>query len=84
MTDKPFFPGDDKPSPVPAGGLPLPGDQVVRDRVTKEPHSEAEESAPQTTPKVPLGEGESLLIVRDLRKYFPVKRGVLARVVAQV
>ncbi|HEX7707895.1 MAG TPA: dipeptide ABC transporter ATP-binding protein [Thermoanaerobaculia bacterium] len=28
--------------------------------------------------------GEPLLVVRDLRKYFPVKRGVLARVVAQV
>ncbi|MDP9194639.1 MAG: dipeptide ABC transporter ATP-binding protein [Acidobacteriota bacterium] len=27
---------------------------------------------------------EPLLVVRDLRKYFPVKRGVLARVVAQV
>jgi oligopeptide transport system ATP-binding protein len=84
MPDKPFFPGDDKPSPVPAGGLPLPGDQVVRDRVTKEPHNRAEESAPQVTPKVPMGAGEALLVVRDLQKYFPVKRGVLARVVAHV
>src|SRR3977135_1147812 len=33
---------------------------------------------------VPMGSGESLLVVRDLTKYFPVKRGVLARVVAQV
>src|SRR6202140_339112 len=33
---------------------------------------------------VPLGVGEPLLVVRDLRKYFPVKRGVLARVVAEV
>jgi oligopeptide/dipeptide ABC transporter ATP-binding protein len=28
--------------------------------------------------------GQPLLVVRDLTKYFPVKRGVLARVVAQV
>jgi len=33
---------------------------------------------------VPMGKGEPLLVVRDLRKYFPVKRGVLARVVANV
>jgi oligopeptide transport system ATP-binding protein len=39
---------------------------------------------PQLTPKLPLGAGDSLLVVRDLRKYFPVKRGVLSRVVAQV
>jgi oligopeptide transport system ATP-binding protein len=31
-----------------------------------------------------MGSGEPLLLVRDLKKYFPVKRGVLARVVAQV
>src|SRR4051812_31248392 len=43
-----------------------------------------EHSAPQQTPKLPLGHGEPLLVVRDLRKYFPVKRGVLARVVANV
>src|SRR5437870_5256126 len=43
-----------------------------------------EQSAPQTTPKVPVGAGETLLLVRDLKKYFPVKRGVLARVVANV
>jgi len=29
-------------------------------------------------------DGQPLLVVRDLRKYFPVKRGVLSRVVAQV
>ncbi len=33
---------------------------------------------------MPVGRGEQLLVVRDLTKYFPVKRGVLARVVAQV
>ena len=33
---------------------------------------------------VPMGKGQPLLVVRDLRKYFPVKRGVLARVVANV
>src|SRR5437870_13644628 len=43
-----------------------------------------EQLAPQVTPVVPAGTGESLLVVRDLRKYFPVKRGVLARIVAEV
>jgi oligopeptide transport system ATP-binding protein len=38
----------------------------------------------QKTPVLPAGIGEPLLVVRDLKKYFPVKRGVLARVVAQV
>jgi oligopeptide/dipeptide ABC transporter ATP-binding protein len=38
----------------------------------------------QETPVLPAGIGEPLLVVRDLKKYFPVKRGVLARVVAQV
>jgi len=42
------------------------------------------DSGPQETPKVPLGLGEPLLVVRDLQKYFPVRRGVLSRVVAQV
>src|SRR5450759_3171398 len=37
-----------------------------------------------TGPTVPMGKGEPLLVIRDLRKYFPVKRGVLARVVANV
>ena len=43
-----------------------------------------EQPSPQTTPVVPAGAGESLLVVRDLKKYFPVKRGVLARTVAEV
>jgi oligopeptide transport system ATP-binding protein len=38
----------------------------------------------QPPPVLPLGIGEPLLVVRDLTKYFPVKRGVLAHVVAQV
>jgi oligopeptide transport system ATP-binding protein len=38
----------------------------------------------EATPKLPLGIDEPLLVVRDLTKYFPVKRGVLSRVVAQV
>ncbi len=38
----------------------------------------------QPSPVLPLGIGEPLLVVRDLTKYFPVKRGVLAHVVAQV
>jgi oligopeptide transport system ATP-binding protein len=40
--------------------------------------------SPQTTPIVPAGIGDQLLIVRDLKKYFPVHRGVLARTVANV
>ena len=43
-----------------------------------------EQSAPAITPVVPAGAGETLLLVRDLKKYFPVKRGVLARTVAEV
>jgi oligopeptide transport system ATP-binding protein len=35
-------------------------------------------------PLLPADNGEPLLAVRDLRKYFPVKRGVLGRTVAQV
>jgi oligopeptide transport system ATP-binding protein len=84
--DKPFIPGDDKPAPAITGGMPLPADQTARqiDRDAKPTHNKSEESAPQQTPKVPIGAGETLLVVRDLRKYFPVKRGVLARVVANV
>jgi oligopeptide transport system ATP-binding protein len=41
-------------------------------------------SAPQETPKVARGAGEALLEVRDLRKHFPVKRGVLSRTVGHV
>ncbi len=86
MPDKPFLPGDDKVAPAITGGLATPADQTARERmpVVKEPHDPNERSAPQQTPVVPLGKGEPLLIVRDLTKYFPVKRGVLARVVAQV
>ena len=86
MPDKPFIPGDDKVAPAITGGMPTPADQTAREReiVTKEPHDRDELSAPQSTPQVPMGAGEPLLIVRDLTKYFPVKRGVLARVVAQV
>jgi oligopeptide transport system ATP-binding protein len=86
MPDKPFVPGDDKVAPAITGGLPTPADQTARQAtiVEKPPHARGERSAPQETPKVPLGAGEPLLIVRDLRKYFPVKRGVLARVVAEV
>jgi peptide/nickel transport system ATP-binding protein len=45
---------------------------------------ETASSQSQETPKLPLGAGDPLLVVRDLKKYFPVKRGVLARVVANV
>jgi oligopeptide transport system ATP-binding protein len=86
MPDQPFIPGDDKVAPAITGGLPTPADQTARhrDRDAKPVHDPRETSAPQQTPKVPLGTGEPLLVVRDLQKYFPVKRGVLARVVAQV
>src|SRR5947209_4069529 len=84
MTDNPFVPGDDKVSPAISGGLQLPADQTARERsgVTKSPHDTDETSGSQQTPVVPLGIGEPLLVVRDLKKYFPVKRGVLARVLA--
>src|SRR5437870_4021958 len=39
---------------------------------------------PQQPPILPEDAAEPLLVVRDLKKYFPVRRGVLARVVAQV
>jgi oligopeptide transport system ATP-binding protein len=86
MPDKPFIPGDDKVAPAITGGLQTPADQTARqiDRDAKPTHDPREKSAPQTTPKLPMGEGEPLLVVRDLQKYFPVKRGVLARVVANV
>jgi len=41
-------------------------------------------AASQETPLLPLGLGEPLLIVEDLKKYFPVRRGVFSRTVAQV
>ena len=41
-------------------------------------------AADAETAHVAMGKGDPLLVVRDLRKYFPVKRGVLARVVANV
>jgi oligopeptide/dipeptide ABC transporter ATP-binding protein len=70
MPDKPF--------------IPTPVDQEVSIKPMPPTERLEDQSAPQQTPKVPSGAGETLLLVRDLRKYFPVKRGVLARVVAQV
>ena len=86
MSDKPFFPGDDKIAPATTGGLPTAADQTARqiDRDAKPTHDRNEQSAPQRTPVLPAGVGEQLLVVRDLRKYFPVKRGVLGRTVANV
>ena len=72
MPDKPF---------IPLAADAAPQDQAV---VTETPHNPGEESQSQQTPRIPMGEGESLLVVSDLKKYFPVKRGVLARVVANV
>ena len=71
MPDKPFFPPPDE-------------SEQQRDVVVKEAHNLEERSRPQETPKVPTGAGKPLLIVGDLKKYFPVKRGVLARIVANV
>jgi oligopeptide transport system ATP-binding protein len=86
MSDKPFIPGDDKVAPAITGGLQTTADQTARqiDRDARPTHNPREQSAPQTTPKLPMGTGEPMLVVRDLQKYFPVKRGVLARVVANV
>jgi oligopeptide transport system ATP-binding protein len=86
MPDKPFIPGDDKVAPPITGGLPTTADQTARHReaLVKEQHRDSRSAEPQETPKVPMGKGETLLLVRDLKKYFPVKRGVLARTVAHV
>jgi oligopeptide/dipeptide ABC transporter ATP-binding protein len=86
MPDNPLIPGDDKVAPAITGGMVTPADQSVRDRypVEKEPHDPGERSQSQPIPEIPMGAGEALLVVRDLKKYFPVKRGVLARVVANV
>jgi oligopeptide transport system ATP-binding protein len=86
MSDSPFIPGDTTPSPAVTGGMPAPGAPrtMAPAVVRKQPHGGDEHSESQQTPVVPMGKGPSLLVVRDLRKYFPVKRGVLARVVAQV
>jgi len=86
MSDNPFFPGDDKVAPAITGGLQTPADQTAREGSvgTKAPHDPAETSGSQETPKIPEGAGETILLVRDLKKYFPVKRGVLGRTVANV
>ncbi len=86
MPDTPFFPGDDGVESAITGGLTTTADQTAREReiVTRAPHDRDEQAHSQQTPVVPMGKGEALLIVRDLRKYFPVKRGLLARTVANV
>jgi len=68
VDSKPFV-----PTPADPASAPPPVPATPKDK-----------SAPQETPVVPEGKGERLLLVRDLKKYFPVKRGVLARVVAEV
>ncbi|MEO8035585.1 MAG: dipeptide ABC transporter ATP-binding protein [Acidobacteriota bacterium] len=67
-------------------GLPVRVDQsaTADTGVAQSPHDRSEKSGSHEIPRVPTGDGPSLLLVRDLKKYFPVKRGVLARVVAQV
>jgi len=42
------------------------------------------QAGPQETPKLPKGARDSLLEIRDLKKYFPVRRGLLARTVGFV
>ncbi len=73
--DRPFF--GDGSAPARAGSA---GDMPAGPK----PHDPRERSQSQTAPVLPAGNHEQLLIVRDLTKYFPVKRGVLARTVAQV
>jgi oligopeptide transport system ATP-binding protein len=51
---------------------------------TKAPPGGGEQSSALPPTAIPIGEGKPLLLVRDLRKYFPVRRGILARVVADV
>jgi oligopeptide transport system ATP-binding protein len=82
----PFIPGDDGVAPAITGGLTTPADQSVRQRepLVRGPHDARERAGSQQTPVVPMGAGEALLVVRDLKKYFPVKRGFLGRVVANV
>ncbi|MGA7613721.1 MAG: dipeptide ABC transporter ATP-binding protein [Thermoanaerobaculia bacterium] len=41
-------------------------------------------SNPEPTPVIPRGDGETLLELAGLAKYFPVKRGLLASTVAEV
>ena len=92
---KPFIGGSGTDAPVnigSAGEMPVGSGGVAAqesprpqpDPRDREAHDRNERSAPQHVPTIPLGDGEPLLIVRDLRKYFPVKRGVLGRVVANV
>ena len=38
----------------------------------------------QAIPHLPAGQGENLLVIRDLKKYFPVRRGLLSRTVGEV
>jgi len=95
MTDKPFIGGGVTPlQQGSAGDLPLiPPEREIgsdderlppRQSSLPEPHDRSEQSSSQVTPRIPLGRGEPLLIVEDLKKYFPVKRGFLARTVANV
>jgi oligopeptide transport system ATP-binding protein len=64
------------------GQVPLPSREVAPPN--RPSHNDDERSAPQQTPKLPMGAGTPLLVVEGLQKYFPVKRGVLSRVVANV
>jgi oligopeptide transport system ATP-binding protein len=80
MTDKPFVPLPDDQNGG-AGSQPATAPEAPAESLR---HVDGEAARSQQTPKVPMGAGEALLVVRDLKKYFPVKRGVLGRVVAQV
>ncbi len=69
---------------APGGAILNPQSSILNPSHGDAVHDPNEVSEPQVTPKIPMGEGEPLLVVDSLRKYFPVKRGVLARVVANV
>jgi oligopeptide transport system ATP-binding protein len=69
---------------APTSGTTESGRMLAPPAADGRPHDREEQSSPQVTPKIPLSDREPLLIVAGLQKYFPVKRGVLARTVGQV
>jgi oligopeptide transport system ATP-binding protein len=86
VPDRPSLPDHDQVAPAITGALPVSTDDGRREpeRVEMAGRDGLERSEPQQTPKVPAGRGQELLAVHDLTKYFPVRRGVLGRAVAQV
>jgi len=74
VPENPYVPGSERVPLTPQPPPPAHG----------EPHDRGERSGSQETPAIPTGAGQQLLLVNDLKKYFPVKRGVLGRIVANV